>query len=239
MSCKTHLRLTLVLTTLVALQLCTNSSEAGILASTPHAFSGTVNPLPSGPTWKGSSVLSNFFGSATLDWAVFDAAGYQAFIDEPANNITTTNPVGANELLYAYQFSNITTTFGSNSGLTVGLDGDEIISGITAPDPTFLSAAEFPGADRYPFNQSNQGGTSMAWEWTQAASGEETTILYFLSPQLPELDWASALMGPQIAQVADMIGSPSNLPIIPEPTSATIALALVAVVLGGRKRRLV
>lgn len=230
--------------TALSLGVVSGQAQAGLLVdldATTHAYSGVgAEPLPVdlAPAWQGSeNIAASFFGSAVLDWAVFLHNGpngdFQDFLDE--NNINFTDPSNAGEFVYAYQVNTISSPSFGFSVVTVGKDGDETLT----VAPTSLSSAVFSGptiSHVVPGGAADQT-TSVAWQFADGANPPvgtgDTTILFFVSPNLPEMDNSSVAIGPTVNEVIERVGSPSTL-VIPEPCS--LALLTGCALIGLRTR---
>jgi len=206
------------------------NAQAGALMDTANAFDDGNGPTSG--AWKDSVSYSGGVGfSATLEYAVFGPGKFADFLSE--NSIAYADPTDPTHLVYAYQIEYL-AGFGSISASTVALDGDETI-GIVGNIPKGLV-----GADADPASGNNQGGTSIAWNFVDGSTAlftsppKTSTILFFTSPQIPELDTASLfnIGGP----APQMVASPSNQ-FIPEPASLTLLLVGGASVLGLMRRR--
>lgn len=222
---------------LVAPVLTADAALVVELDVTAHAYGGPgADPLPGdlGPRWQGSESYAGVFGgTADLDWAVFQNGAangdFQDFLDE--NNIAATDPTQPGEFVYAYHVNNLTGTGASLASVSVGKDGDEIIS----IAPTSVAPAFYTGPSISHPTVGTDIGSSAVWDFESVTSGE-TTILYFASPNIPELDNASILL----AETIDRVGSPSGFlepnTIVPEPGSILIAICGAALV-GCLRRR--
>ncbi len=222
---------------MVAPAVTANAALIVELDVTTHAYSGPgAEPLPAdlGPLWQGSESYAGVFGgSAVLDWAVFrngaSNGDFQDFLDE--NGIPATDPTQPGEFLYAYQVNNIDGTGASLSSVSIGKDGDEPIN----IAPTSISPSFYSGPSISHPTVETDIATSAVWDFNSVTNGE-TTILYFSSPNIPELDNSSILLAEKI----DRVGSPSSVlepnTIVPEPKSILIAI-LGAVAVGGLRRR--
>lgn len=199
-----------------------STTQASSLLTTSHAYQGT---------WQGSQHFSGvnaIFGDALeadVEWAVFAPGKYQDFLDE--NGIVFNDPAPS-EYIYAYQVNNGSDPNASDvTNFTVGLNSNESlgISGVT-----FIPhATDYGTLPLQPIR--DPGGTgggpgvesSSIWPATPGsgfAAGEVTGILFYSSPQVPELGYSTVSAG--LASE-----SHSTLP-NPVPEPATLVLCLAA-----------
>jgi len=207
----------LALGTLVVLALFATGASGGMISESADAL----------PLWQGRVNIDGSFGTlnvnADVDYAVFAPGdSFQNFLND--YNINYTDPSGGTEYIYAYQ---IDENNGSNPGVvsfTVGLDGDEPVSGpyaIPGTGDQSPSAMDFPG-------------TSAKWDFGGLlTTGMTSEILLYSSPWGPERDWGTISAG--IASgLSNEIPSP-----VPEPgTTVLLGLAVAVLSLFAKRRRI-
>lgn len=221
---RTNLLCVVVLSCL-ALVVAVPTAQATTLATTGHALNDGFGP--NGGIWQGNQSYAGvgFFGgtlAASVDFAVFAPATFQNFLDE--NGINFVDPAPS-EYIYAYQ---IVSNTGTNSitNLTVGLQSNEAagISGVTFV-PVAANAGYTPGAVQDPASAGGGpgGNSSSAWGYLPGLPAPELGgVLFYSSPQTPELGFSTVAAGTASQFIANSLPNP-----IPEP--ATLALGLFSV----------
>ncbi|NOY41247.1 MAG: PEP-CTERM sorting domain-containing protein [Planctomycetes bacterium] len=212
----------LVLTLAVAV----NAAQATTLQTTTFAYNDGNGP--SLGVWQGSQNYTGalFFNTldADVEFAVFAPGNFQGFLNE--NGIVFADPAPS-EYIYAYQIVNIAPGTSAVTNFTVGLQSDESlgISGVT-----FIPAATDYGTySQTPIQDpvSTGGGpgvdSSSAWAHFGLLPGEASGILFYSSPQVPELGFSAMTAGIANQFLANSLPNPST---IPEPSA--LALCLVA-----------
>ena len=196
-------------------------ASATTLATTVYALNAPGIP---GGVWKGTQDYNAFSVDTTIEFAVFAPGDFQNFLDD--NNIVYSDPAPS-EYIYAYQVVDIgpgtsVVTF------TVGLQEDEDLGStgvwyIPASTDYGVTYPYVPTKDPADTTGGPGVGDSSAWQALPSfGTGEFSPILYYSSPQVPELGYSVAanILGQQIE---DSMPNPST---IPEP--ATLALCIVA-----------
>lgn len=206
--------LTLVLLSLT-FGLFSAHATAGLLSSTSLAYDDGNGP-DSGK-WRGSA---NFTSSilattdATVEYAVFGPGDFQTFLDQETETPFSAPAAAASQLVYAYQVVDLAAGTAPMPMLTVGCDGDETISA----GPTWVPKSEFPNPepDEDPTGASDQG-TSLKWNYGTGTLtvGETSTIMFLVSPNLPEMDFLQ--VGDGFTNSPPKVASPG--PLVPEPSS--------------------
>lgn len=200
------------------------AAQATTLATTGHALNDGNGP--SGGIWQGSQNYAGagFFGGTlqgTVEFAVFAPNNFQNFLNE--NGITFADPA-TSEYIYAYQ---ITSVGGTNdvTNFTVGLQADEAAgsSGVTfVPVGNYGAYAPAPVQDPAITGGGPGGNFSSAWSHLPGLpAGQASGILFYSSPEVPELGFSTMAAGTASQQIALSLPNPQA---IPEP--ATIALAV-------------
>ncbi len=215
-----------------------STAQATTLQTTTHAYNDGTGP--SAGVWQGIQSYSNFFIFDTLDadveFAVFAPGNFQNFLNE--NGIVFADPVPS-EYIYAYQVTRIGAGSSGVSNFTVGLNSDEQLgsSGVT-----FVPAATSHGTyPLVPVQDPSPGGTgggpgvdsSSVWATIPSfPAGTVTGILFYSSPQVPELGFSTVAAGIAAQSIPNSLPNP-----VPEP--ATLGLLILAGGLGliSRRRR--
>jgi hypothetical protein len=210
---------------------------AGPLATTNFAYDNGAGP--DAGRWHGSALIAGAaFGDsvvAEVDWAVFSPGNFQSYLN--SQSIAQLDPSGANELIYVYQISTVTTAAPGIETLTVGVDAPDPRGSVLAP--AFVSTGS--ATEQSP-TDGGDNTTSMAWFFsgTELHAGDTSSLLVFTSPNVPEYDFLSINSGLAGPANFPSVGSPSSLLFqIPEPTSLFLALIGCFGVMGvmGSRRR--
>ena len=199
-----------------------DEAKATTLSTTGHALNNGSGP--DGGIWRGSENYSGtlFFDSvdADVEFAVFAPGDFQSFLDE--NSINFVDPAPG-EFIYAYQILNIAGGTTGVTGLSVGLDGNEALGAIA---PTFIPVAAGYGTYS-PAPIQDPGGTgggpgvttSSVWNPLAFTPGEASGILFYSSPDGPELGYSTVNGGIAAQQKALSLPNP-----VPEPTTLLFAV---------------
>ena len=194
------------------------TAQATTLSDTSHSYLGA---------WQGSqsyagALLSDTL-SAEVEYAVFAPGKFQDFLDE--NGIVFTDPADS-EYIYAYQIVSIDPNTTPVTLLSVGLQNDEDLgsSGVT-----YISHTEDYGAYtlvpiRDPASTSGGPGMDFSSTWstngTPFQPGEVSGILFYSSPQVPELGLSSVNAGFAGQFLVDSLPNP-----VPEPATLVLCVA--------------
>lgn len=194
-------------------------AQASSLLTTGQAFGG----------WQGTQHYTGALLSDTLDadveYAVFAPGKFQNFLDE--NSIVYNDPTAGGEYIYAYQIVNIDPNTTPVTTFTVGMNGNES-PGNTGV--TYVPAATDYGT--YPYQPTQDPGatgggpgvsTSAVWPTATGSPytpGEVSAILFYSSPQVPELGLSTVLAG--FAGEFPLNSMPNP---VPEPATLFLGLA--------------
>ncbi len=215
-----------------------NTAQASTLATTNQALNDGSGP--DAGKWRGSQNYVGVapFGPGTLnavvEFAVFDKGDFQNFLNE--NGIVYVDPAPG-ELIYAYQIVNVALGTSSVTNFSVGLQSDES-PGLTGA--TFIPSIANHGAYPLPPTQDpavpggGPGGGNSQAAWPFGAGllpGGISAIMYYSSPQFPELGFSTVNAGLAGQFIAYSLPNP-----VPEPATALLMTACVALFANGRCR---
>jgi hypothetical protein len=213
-----------------------SDASAGPLATTNFALNNGAGP--DAGFWRGTALVAGAaLGdtvTASVDWAAFPPGGLQDYLD--GQGIAQVDPSGPNEVAYVYQITAVTAATPGIGALTVGLDPPDTRGIVLAP-----TSVPTGGANESTPTGGGDNNTSMAWFFTGAQRlqvGDTTGLLVFTSPNVPEFDYlqvSSGLAGPV---VSPLVGSPSNLLFVPEPSALFLALVCGLGLIGTRRSAL-
>jgi len=185
-------------------------------------------------SWQGSqnySVPGTL--DATVEYAVFAPGDFDNFLSVE-NNINFSDPAPT-EFIYAYQFTDITLATSGITIFTVGLNGNELLG---ASGVSFIPAADHgtytPAPTDDPTLTGGGPGVSTSSQWFYLGSlgvGEASGILFYSSPQGPELGFSVVVSG--TASDSNALSLPNP---VPEPTTAVLLACGVAILAGVRAR---
>jgi hypothetical protein len=205
----------------LVMMLAAGTASASTLATTTQAlgsWQGSVNYAAS----SGFPLNNNL--NATVEYAVFGSGKFQDFLDE--NSIAHVEPA-AGEYVYAYQIVNVAPATNGINIFTVGLNGDEALG---ATGVTYVPSAINPaGVGGGP-------GVSTSSQWMFFGSlgpGQSSGILYYSSPNGPELGFSTMSAGVASQSLALSLPNP-----VPEPMSCVLLAGAVVMVLAGGRTRL-
>ena len=182
----------------------TLASDGNATAQGTEVFSATVPGFPE-------------LGSleAVVEYAVYSPGDFDT-------SFPGGDPSGGSDYVYAYQMFN--TGPNELDQLTVGLDAGDDATFIGVIDDTVGDVGVNPNPSGVTFQGTVPNFTSAKWTYNPdpgVPNGGKSRILFFTSPNSPELDSATVLAG----SIADTQQLPSP---VPEPT--TLALAMLGLI---------
>jgi hypothetical protein len=210
-------------------------TNAGTLATTNRALNDGFGP--DAGRWHGTvDIMGAAFGDtliAQVDWAAFAPGQFQLFLGD--NGYAGADPSGPGEVLYVYQITSVTNANPGVDTLTVGVDPTDGRGLVSAPSYLSLGLA----TEKAPTSGADNT-TSMDWFFNGAELqvGDTSGLLMFSSPFAPEYDFLQVNSGLAGPVVSPLVASPSDRSYnVPEPTTAALALACTAALLGTRRVR--
>jgi hypothetical protein len=220
----------------LCLGLICSPASAGPLSTTTRALNDGFGP--DAGRWHGTvSIAGAAFGdtvTAEVDWAAFGPGKFQLFLND--NGYAGADPSGANEVLYVYQITSVTSASPGIDTLTVGVDATDGRGASSAPDDVAHT-----GGAKTPVS-GGDNTTSMAWFFNgnELHVGDMSSLLVFSSPFGPEFDFLQVNSGLAGPVVSPLVASPSDRLFqfdIPEPTSLMLIMACSIAAACTRKSR--
>jgi hypothetical protein len=221
-----------------------------MLLGTAHARISEPSSEWGGAPTKGSVVVGD---KGTVEYAVFGPGRFGDFLAENGIVAADPNPMGSGNLLYAYQIIDVPNAMNLTK-ITVGDVINNVGFANHSPNtyiPTWLNPGAATAISEQDANHSvpalaaTDVGNSWVWNFgtstaqagaIQGSVPENSAILYFVAPYLPEKESTTLYSGNLNSSM--IFGVASIGPqLVPEPTGVCLAVFAACGLVVARRRR--